>query len=102
MEEGMKDKIQITKYNWGSSKPTYHYLRVKVKTTNENYFDKYFPHSIDYCGKDKMIFGWNFGWKCEEDHTDVPAKQLENAKSLAQKLIKHKKIVKCEIINWFL
>lgn len=104
-----QSKIEIKPYRYGSSAPSGHYLIVVVKTTNEFYFDylgkkykengKNFPDNIDTFGKDKIKFGWGFGWSCEEDYSDVPKKQLEKAKRLAKKIVADKNVLKCTIYN---
>lgn len=98
----MNDKIQILPYDYRSSKPVYHYLSCTVKTLDENYYKKLDPVSIDSKGKDKLVFGWNFGWSCKEDGTDVPYKQLQKAKRLAAKLVKDPNVIEIKIWNYFL
>lgn len=91
-------KVKICSYNKRCSHPDgYHYLRVKVLTRDEGYFDD--AENIDFCGKDKTIFGWHFGWSCEQDYSAVPKKQLQKAIRRANRLAKDDNVLECKIFN---
>lgn len=100
-KDKISDKVKMQSYPKHSSPPAYHYLRVTVLTREENYFDneRNLPDNIDFRGKNKIDFGWHFGWSCEQDYSDVPKKMLQKAVRLAKRLEKDNKVLKCTIYN---
>lgn len=103
IKKSKNKKVKICSYSKHSSIPSYHYLRVKVLTKNECFFDKekVLPSNIDPCGKDKTIFGWDFCWSCEEDYSEKPIKLLEEAILMAERIAKRKNVLECKVFDAF-